>query len=157
MSRRRYKCSLSKEQIIDLRARGLSFDKIGEIGGVTGTSIRAYLNPDEFNHRASEYYRRLKGKKRAKFLKKERDKAKESQAISMEEKPKNATFGIEWTLKELKYLRDNIKTKTILELAIDLRRTFHSTKHTVLRFGISARPKAKPSPVLELMRFVSGH
>lgn len=131
MGRRRYKCLLSREEILKLREEGKTFKEIGSLAGVSKNSIRSYINPEPGRKYSREFHRKLKGEKRGKFLTNQNNRRKESQKLSLELKPKQALGGIDWTTTELEYLAANIKTKTILQLAKDLKRTFHSTKYAV--------------------------
>ena len=139
MSKRQSKCLLSREEILRFKKEGKSIREIAILAGVTKPCIQYYLNPEPFVRRAREFYQDLDSEKREAYIEEQKRLARNSQKLSLILKPKQAKGGIGWTTHELEYLQENIKTKTLLEIAIDLKRTFHSVKHAAQRYGISSR------------------
>ncbi len=139
MSRPRYKCLLSKEEILELRKQGTTIKEIACIAGVSEPCIRNYLNPEYNRISVSNYYRRIKGEKRTNFLNDQLRRRKNSQKLSLILKPKQSPGGIGWTTEELEYLSSYVKTKTILEMTLFLNRTYYSVQKAIRRYGISER------------------
>lgn len=138
VSRQPYKCLLSKDEIIELRYVGLSLREIAKKAGVSNTTIFAYLNPGYSTRRFRKYYRRLKGEKREKHITDCRIRERRFQKKSLKLNPKNAFGKVSWKAKEISYIEEHIKDKTILEIAIDLKRTYHSVKSTIRQLRIDS-------------------
>lgn len=139
MSKRRVKCLLSKAEIHKLRRGGKSIQEIADIAGVSKSCIQLYLDPEMARRNSRNFYRRLEGNKRQRYINKQKRWANNSQKLSLILKARQARGGIEWTTEEIEYLQENAKTKTAIQIAIELKRTFYSVKSAAKRYGISLK------------------
>lgn len=136
MSKRQWKCNLSREEIVRLKSEGRSVREIARLAGVTAPAIQYYLNPEPTKRRTREFYRNLDENKKEDYRKEQRRFQGNSQKLSLILKPRQVRGGIAWTIQELEYLQENAKIKTALEIAIALKRTYHSVKHAAQRYQI---------------------
>jgi len=113
-----------------LSKAGINFSTIGKLAGITLQGVRCRLNP-KYQYNPDEYVYAPDGK----YLRKQRERQREYQAISV----KHArNFGA-WAAKEIRFLKKNAPELTVLELALELQRTYYAVNHFVTRHRIKTR------------------
>ena len=124
------KSQLSTAEMKHLSKAGINFPMIARLAGITLQGVRCRLDPKyQYNPDAYEYHPNRK------YLARQRERQREYQEISL----KHArNFGA-WTVKETRFVENNAPELTVLELAIELQRTYYSVNHYVARHHINTR------------------
>ena len=113
-----------------LSKAGINFSTIAKLAGITLQGVRFRINP-KYQYKPDEYVYAPDGK----YLRKQRERQREYQEISLKYA---RNFGA-WAAKEIRFLKKNAPELTVLELAIELRRTYYAVNHYVARHQIKTR------------------
>jgi len=124
------KSRLSTDEMKRLRKAGINFTTIAKLAGITLQGVRTRINP-KYQYNPDEY----EYAPDRKYLAKARERQREYQQISL----KHARHFGAWTSKEIRFLKKNAPELTVLELAIELRRTYYAVNHFVARHQIKTR------------------
>ena len=124
------KSKLSTAEMKRLARVGIKPSMIAKLAGITVQGVRYRIDPN-YQWKPDEY----DYKPDRKYLKKARERQWEYQNISLK---RARTFGA-WTPKEIRFLERNATDLTILEMALELQRTYFSVNHFVNRHGIKVR------------------
>ena len=124
------KSKLSTEEMKRLARAGIKLSMIAKLAEITLQGVRYRINPN-YQWKPDEY----EYTPDRKYLKTQRERQQEYQQISL---TLARTFGA-WTDKEVRFLEKNATDLTVLELALELQRTYYSVNHFVSRHGIKTR------------------
>ena len=124
------KSRLSTAEMKRLSKAGIKFGMIAKLAGITVQGVRYRLLPN-YGWDADAY----RYEPDRAYLAKQRQRQREYQEISL----KHArNFGA-WMPKEIRFLERKAPVLTVLELALELRRTYYSVNHFVTRHHVKTR------------------
>jgi len=124
------KSRLSTAEMKRLSKAGIKMPMIAKLAGITLQGVRVRLNP-KYQYNPDEYEYAPDGK----YLAKARERQREYQEISL----KHARNFGGWLPKEIRFLEKKAPELTVLELAIELQRTYYAVNHFVSRDRIKTR------------------
>jgi len=123
------KSRLSTAEMKRLKAAGIRLQMIAELAGITTMGVRYRLQPKKRQNGASH------DDADGAYLAKQRKRQQDYQRLSLKY-AKN--FG-EWTPREIRFLEKNASKLTVLELAIELERSYYAVNHFINRHGVPTR------------------
>ena len=124
------KSRLSTDEMKRLRKAGINLSTIAKLASITLQGVRFRINP-KYRYNPDDY----EYAPDRKYLAKARERQREYQQISL----KHArNFGA-WASKEIRFLKKNAPELTVLELALELQRTYYAVNHFVTRHRIRTR------------------
>jgi hypothetical protein len=103
---------------------------IAELAGITPNGVRYRLHQKSKRKRRSYCFR--SARVRHDYIAQQRQRQQDYQRQSLE----HATNFGQWTTAEIRFVEKNAPALTLLELAIQLNRTYYSVGHYVNRHGI---------------------
>ena len=124
------KSRLSTDEMKRLSKAGIKMPMIAKLAGITLQGVRTRINP-KYQYNPDEYEYAPDGK----YLTKQRERQREYQEISL----KHARNFGGWMPKEVHFLEKNAPELTVLELALELQRTYYAVNHFVTRHKIKTR------------------
>ena len=127
------KSKLSTADMRRLRQAGISLQMIAELAGITPNGVRNRLRSKAKQQHKLYVFGSVRSKRA--YLTKQRDRQQQYQKKS---RARAKNFG-PWTTSEVRFLEKNASELTLLELAIRLKRTYHSVSHYINRHGIKTR------------------
>ena len=127
------KSKLSTAEMKRLREAGIPIAMIAQLAGITSNGVRNRLR-SRAKRQTKEYVFSSPRSKRD-YLTKQRDRQQEYQRKSV---GRARNFGA-WTASEVRFLEKNASDLTLLQLAMILKRTYHSVSHFINRHRIKTR------------------
>lgn len=124
------KSRLSTAEMKRLSKAGIDLGMIARLAGITVQGVRYRILPNYQRNADAYEYRPDRT-----YLAKQRGRQREYQEISL----KHArNFGA-WMSKEVRFLEKNAPESTVLELALELQRTYYAVNHFIARHRIKTR------------------
>ncbi len=133
------KAALSRARMRDLKKAGVASNAIAtQAGGICKQTVHTRTDPDMYAailDTMRERYRSMNQQERAAYNEQQR----QQKSAAQEKSRLTATSTGPWKPEEINYLKEFGPTKTILEMAIHLGRTYYAVAHIAQRRNIQLR------------------
>ncbi|TSC82324.1 MAG: hypothetical protein G01um101419_595 [Parcubacteria group bacterium Gr01-1014_19] len=134
------KSLLSTEEILKLKDCGVSAIGIAELAGTSANAVHVRISPDHNRAANRQAYQGLSDEGKKVYSSKELARYYEAQKKSIAAmKESGFVKGRPWSEEEVQYLKVNGTTKTALEVAIHLKRTFAAVHTAARRYHVKLR------------------
>ncbi|MEK7654097.1 MAG: hypothetical protein AAB345_02335 [Patescibacteria group bacterium] len=130
------KSLLSTKEIQELKEVGVNEIGIADIAGISAVAVRVRLLPDRNREKAKRVYRNLNAENKKAYCIRQTARERVLQEKSIAAGISQPSGGRLWSEEEIQYLRMNGTTKTALEMALHLKRTFVSVARAAQRYRI---------------------
>ena len=130
------KSLLSTEEMRKLKDCGVSKIGIAELAGVSVQAVHYRLAPGRNREPSKRVYQNLDGAGKREYLATGMRRYQALQERSIAAGISRPAGGKRWTEEEIQYLKAHATTKTTLEIALHLKRTYKSAQRAAARYHI---------------------